>query len=105
MTATEQVEWKNLVAAGEPSSVPAVAQPAQVEQAGQGMSTKKKVIIGSLVGAAIAGAVAACLKSDGCGSGSSAGSSQSMFPNTTELLLFGGPKPHCLLGLSELLRV
>jgi hypothetical protein len=83
-----------------PGVVIASAQPAQAELPPQSMSTKKKVIIGSLVGAAIAGAVAACVKSDSCGSGSGATSnpSQSIFPNTPELLLFGGRNHTIFLG-------
>jgi hypothetical protein len=77
---------------------------AQVGQQEAGMSTKKKVIIGSLVGAAIAGAVTACIKSDGCGSGGgpasspSSDSNQNVFPRTPELLLFGGKNHKVFLG-------
>jgi hypothetical protein len=106
-----QVEWetycgghrddRNTCKGWQPGNVVASsAEAAQAERPSEGMSTKKKVIIGSLVGAAIAGAVAACLKSDGCDSGSRVGvdPGHSIFPNTTELLLFGGLNHTVFLG-------
>lgn len=90
---------------GEAPSTPLIAMGDQPK----GMSTKKKVIIGSIVGAAIAGAVIWCIKSDDCpggggGSGSSgggsnlSGSSQGIFPLSPELLLFGGRDHRVFLG-------